>query len=218
MQASSPLRAIALFLLIAFGYSWTIAELYFRFWQSAGVPYAVIGVIYMYGPALAAVITVKWVKKEPLVVLGPIWRWHLLLLVTLALPAVFGLLTLTVSGLLPGGEWIIDSSEIVQKIVAGVPAEKQAEVSQQLNEMGGFLALIMIVSVAFSSVIAGATVNAAAAFGEELGWRGFLQKQLSGFGFWSASFMTGVCWGLWHLPLVLRGHNYPDHPVWGGCL
>ena len=26
---------------------------------------------------------------------------------------------------------------------------------------------------------------------------------------------SGVIWGLWHAPLVLNGHNYPQHPVAG---
>jgi len=27
--------------------------------------------------------------------------------------------------------------------------------------------------------------------------------------------ITGVVWGLWHFPLILIGHNYPQHPVAG---
>ena len=30
-----------------------------------------------------------------------------------------------------------------------------------------------------------------------------------------ARLVVGVVWGLWHAPLILRGHNYPDHPQWG---
>jgi membrane protease YdiL (CAAX protease family) len=26
---------------------------------------------------------------------------------------------------------------------------------------------------------------------------------------------TGIIWGLWHAPLILNGHNYPQHPVAG---
>ncbi len=62
---------------------------------------------------------------------------------------------------------------------------------------------------------AGATINAVAAFGEELGWRGFLLNQLAPLGFWPASFLIGVIWGLWHLPLIAYGYNYPGHPIAG---
>jgi len=64
-------------------------------------------------------------------------------------------------------------------------------------------------------LIAGPTVNAIAAFGEELGWRGLLLRELEGLGFWKASAIIGVVWGFWHAPLILQGHNYPEHP-WAG--
>lgn len=64
-------------------------------------------------------------------------------------------------------------------------------------------------------MIAGITINAVAAFGEELGWRGFLQKELGYMGFWKSSAIIGIIWGFWHAPLILQGHNYPQHPVEG---
>jgi membrane protease YdiL (CAAX protease family) len=59
--------------------------------------------------------------------------------------------------------------------------------------------------------IAGATINALAAFGEEAGWRGFLWRHLERIGFVKASLVIGVIWGIWHMPLILMGHNYPEH-------
>ncbi len=56
------------------------------------------------------------------------------------------------------------------------------------------------------------------ALGEELGWRGYLQKE------WVASnplfsfLLIGVIWGWWHLPGILLGHNYPEYPLMGGFL
>ena len=64
-------------------------------------------------------------------------------------------------------------------------------------------------------LIAGVSVNAVAGFGEELGWRGFLQKELAFLGFWRSSVLIGFIWGLWHAPLILQGHNYPQHPITG---
>jgi len=34
-------------------------------------------------------------------------------------------------------------------------------------------------------------------------------------GFWKSSALIGVIWGVWHAPLILQGHNYPQHPVVG---
>ena len=53
------------------------------------------------------------------------------------------------------------------------------------------------------------------AFGEEIAWRGFLVKVLSGKKFVLAAILIGVVWGAWHFPLILNGHNYPNHPVIG---
>jgi len=54
-----------------------------------------------------------------------------------------------------------------------------------------------------------------AGFGEELGWRGFLQRELGYLGFWKSSALIGLIWGAWHAPIILQGHNYPQHPVAG---
>jgi membrane protease YdiL (CAAX protease family) len=61
-------------------------------------------------------------------------------------------------------------------------------------------------------LIAGFSVNALAAFGEELGWRGLLLRELEALGFWRSSALIGLIWGFWHAPLILHGHNYPEHP------
>jgi membrane protease YdiL (CAAX protease family) len=65
------------------------------------------------------------------------------------------------------------------------------------------------------ALIAGPTVNAFFAFGEEIGWRGFLQRELAHLGFWKLSLLTGLIWGIWHTPLILQGLNYPEHPLAG---
>jgi membrane protease YdiL (CAAX protease family) len=32
---------------------------------------------------------------------------------------------------------------------------------------------------------------------------------------WKASAIIGFVWGIWHAPVVLQGHNYPEYPVAG---
>jgi membrane protease YdiL (CAAX protease family) len=50
----------------------------------------------------------------------------------------------------------------------------------------------------------------AATFGEEYGWRGFLQDELIKIGKLPGVFLIGVIWGIWHFPVILRGvHTYP---------
>jgi uncharacterized protein len=51
-------------------------------------------------------------------------------------------------------------------------------------------------------------------FGEEYGWRGYLLPRLLPLGEVRASMLLGLIWGLWHLPLIIAGLNYPGVNVW----
>lgn len=53
--------------------------------------------------------------------------------------------------------------------------------------------------------------------GEELGWRGFLTPRLVALIGRPGVLLTGVIWAVWHLPLILLGHNYGAQP-WAGML
>lgn len=55
--------------------------------------------------------------------------------------------------------------------------------------------------------------------GEEFGWRGYLQeKMLRKFGLNRGLFFLGIIWGYWHLPVILMGFNFPNHPILGALL
>jgi uncharacterized protein len=72
----------------------------------------------------------------------------------------------------------------------------------------------------FGGLFAGITINAVAAFGEELGWRGWLLRHLkdSGLPLWQRVTVSGLMWGAWHWPLLYCGYNYPEHPKIGMAL
>ncbi len=57
-------------------------------------------------------------------------------------------------------------------------------------------------------------------FGEEYGWRIFLQDRLTRlFGRFRGVLMVGIIWGLWHAPIVARfGWTYPGYPRLGTVL
>lgn len=53
-----------------------------------------------------------------------------------------------------------------------------------------------------------ALLNTIPAFGEELGWRGWLLPALRPLGVWPSLLLSGMVWGLWHSPVILLGHNF----------
>jgi membrane protease YdiL (CAAX protease family) len=65
------------------------------------------------------------------------------------------------------------------------------------------------------AITIGPLFNTLFALGEELGWRGYLLVRLLPHGQMRAIVLSGVVWGIWHAPVILQGHNYPQHPVLG---
>lgn len=58
--------------------------------------------------------------------------------------------------------------------------------------------------------------NSIFAFGEEYGWRGYLQDLLlEKFSILKTLLIVGVIWGLWHAPLIAMGYNYHQYPLPG---
>ncbi len=64
-------------------------------------------------------------------------------------------------------------------------------------------------------------LNALPTFGEEFGWRAYLQPKLMVLGARKGLLLTGLIWGVWHWPIIAMGHNYGiDYPgaPWTGLL
>lgn len=68
---------------------------------------------------------------------------------------------------------------------------------------------------AITGVLIGPLINTVFTIGEELGWRGFLLPRLLPLGQTNAILVSGIIWGVWHAPVIVQGHNYPEHPVLG---
>lgn len=66
--------------------------------------------------------------------------------------------------------------------------------------------------------ILGPIQNIIFGFGEEFGWRGYLVNKLLPRGLWYTIVASGIIWGLWHAPVILMGHNFPEHPYFGVVL
>jgi membrane protease YdiL (CAAX protease family) len=76
----------------------------------------------------------------------------------------------------------------------------------------------LLLLVGFQSVVIGPILGLLVAFGEEYGWRGYLQGELVKLGKVRGILLLGVIWGLWHAPIIMMGHQYPGYPFWGVVL
>lgn len=67
---------------------------------------------------------------------------------------------------------------------------------------------LLLISV-LQVILIGPIVNIIPTLGEELGWRGYLLPKLREFySDRAALVISGVIWGVWHLPVIAMGHNY----------
>ena len=150
---------------------------------------------------LLAVIFTQLIFKEPVLKgLGISFKINRWWWIGWLLMPVIAMATLGITLLMPGARWTPDGEMVQQSL-------------QSMPEGIGVWGIIGISLL--SGLFAGITINALFAFGEEIAWRGFLMKEFKGRKFLSAVLWIGVIWGLWHAPLILNGHNYPQHPVAG---
>jgi len=212
-------RKALVFVLLTLSISWGIAALYFALggeWVAGGLKALSFGFVYMWLPALVAIAVQKGIYREPIAKpLGISFRLNLWFLAAWFLPPAIAIASLLISLAFPGISFSADASAFAERIayyLRGAPPEQLETVKSQLAAIPMW---VFFISSLIQGLLAGATINTLFAFGEELGWRGFLFKELAPLGFWKAQALIGLIWGIWHAPLILKGHNYPQHPVLG---
>lgn len=167
----------------------------------AGVALAALCMLF----PLIAVLILRAAHHEPLLRgLGISWKVNRWWFVGWLLMPIIALLTLVVSSWMPGMSYNPDNETVTQALT---------QMSQQTGV--ALTPSLYILITLLSGLFAGATINALFAFGEEIGWRGYLLQQFRGKNFLVTAILIGLIWGLWHAPLILLGHNYPQHPVAG---
>lgn len=94
------------------------------------------------------------------------------------------------------------------------PADNAAVMQQTGIASPILFALVIIIQGGAISSLLGLVI----AFGEEYGWRYYLQNELIKLGKVRGIFLVGLIWGVWHYPVIWMGHNYPGQPVLGTLL
>ncbi len=204
------------FLAITYALAWTVGLCFFALGGRVNSgAFVAMAVVYMFAPAGGAIITQKIIWKESLLELGfrtPRLSW---LGMAWLLPLFLVTASLAVSLVLPDTSLMLGPNALPVALKGKLPDAQLAEIQSQLEHT--FLAKpgVFLVVSAMQVLLAGPSINAVAALGEELGWRGLLFNELQPAGFWCSSLLIGFFWGLWHLPLVAAGYNYPGHSIAG---
>ncbi|QRN83080.1 CPBP family intramembrane metalloprotease [Chloroflexota bacterium] len=84
-------------------------------------------------------------------------------------------------------------------------------ITQQLEAAGSTTTAspwTIVILQTLQAMLLAPVLNAISTFGEEFGWRGYLQPKLMPLGARKAVLLTGVIWGVWHWPIILMGYNY----------
>jgi membrane protease YdiL (CAAX protease family) len=203
-----------LFVALTFFFSWLLAGLFFYVLGGGSNRLAALAVliVYMFIPMTMAIIVQKVIYKEPIrEPLGISFRPNRWFLVAWILPPIIAFATIGVSLLFPGVKYSPEMAGFYE-MFESVLTPEQLEVMK--TQAATFPIHPFWLSL-LQGLIGGATINALAGFGEELGWRGLLQREFGYLGFWKSSALIGLLWGVWHAPIILQGHNYPQHPQAG---
>ena len=200
-------KGIIAYLLIAFGLAWAIWEAVYRIVDTKH-PMVALGFASpaAFAPAIACFIVRKWITREGFADAGlrlRLRKWpYYVIGWLLPLPVMASVVVLAPMF----GVGVADFSlQRGFKYMASLGAIIPAWMPRSL---------VLLVCMWLVKAIIGAPIL----FGEEFGWRGYLQKRLFPTNPVLSAVATGIIWGLWHLPVTLRGYGFPDNPKFGALV
>lgn len=197
-EKSITRKRLIIFLLLTFVIAWIIFMLVPLMGLSYGKGMSIFIVASaMFAPALGSILT-RLITKEGFgsMYLKPNFKGHIKAYITVYFaPTVLIFLSCAIYFLIFPNSF--DSGLTTLKQMA-------ASSGKTITSPGNMLMLS-----ALEIIIIGPIVNIIPTMGEELGWRGYLLPKLRKLmSDRAALVVTGCIWGLWHLPIIVMGHNY----------
>jgi uncharacterized protein len=195
-------KGIVAYLLITFGASWTLWEGLIRLGVSLNSPFFQLAILPgAFAPAVAAFVVRKWITREGFADAGlrlKLRKWPYYV-VAWVLPVV--------------AVGCIVIAAVVLTLAA--PDFSLVRGLRYLAISGGRTPFAAPphpwLVVASSALPVNAILATPILFGEEFGWRGYLQRRLFPDRPLRSAIVTGIIWGIWHYPLLLRGYDFPQN-------
>ena len=214
MNTKIDTRRIVIFLAFAFGIAWATGLVIYltggltnspQIGAGFSLALVLMATAYMWAPTLANIFT-RLITREgwkdtwlrPNFRKGwPYWLagWFLPAIMTVAGGAFFFLLF---------PQYFDSSLAVAKQLMARLPTG---------SKMTPGLAVTLQL---LQAVLLAPIINAIATFGEEFGWRAYLQPKLMALGGRKAMLLIGLIWGVWHWPVIFMGYeygfSYPGYP------
>lgn len=202
----SNTKGVVAFLIFAFGLAWVSWEIPIRMGVPINAPlFQPFALLSAFAPAIAAVLVRSFVTREGYGDAGlrlrlRSWPWYLF---GLALPLV------VTAAIVLEASWLsVAAPDFTIPAVAKLLSANHVPVPPPLQ-----LNLILI-----GPLLLAAVIGTPVLWGEEFGWRGYLQPRLFPSRPLLSAAITGLIWGVWHYPLILRGYDYDDQILAGATV
>lgn len=208
MKMNRP-KMFVLFFLIAHGGGLALALLFPDAWHDPSGLQKAVGVLHLL-PVLLATLVVQGpiLKQQILEPLGLQLRPSRYWLVGWLSPLVVLAVGLSVSAAM-GHELILDAASYVARKRASLQPDMLANFDEMLEQSPPGSPLYFI----GPGLLAGITMNLLLGLATEIGWRGFLFREIQG-GFWRRSLLIGIAEATYFAPILALGFFF-DKPAEG---
>lgn len=200
-------KGVMAYLLITFGGAWVL-------WAAAlllGVPatspqFQYVAIPGAFAPAIAAIVVRKWVTLEGFADAGLRlnlrrgWPYYLF---SWLLPLVVVTFIVVLAALLGAGRPDFTLQRALQELYPG--ADVTSFVPLGLLTLLVVVAVLLVQAVVFTPIL----------WGDEFGWRSYLQIRLLADKPLLAAVATGLIWGVWHYPIILADTSATRVRCWG---